>query len=48
MCMLSYGKDFIMSIVMSMSYCLEAVDEGGHGDHCKLTITSMVAERLDR
>ena len=29
--MLSDGKDFIMSLVVSMGYCIEVVDKGGQG-----------------
>ena len=29
--MFSDGKDFVMSIVVSMGYCLKVVDKGGQG-----------------
>ena len=30
--MLSDGKDFIMSLVVSMGYCIEVVGKGGQGE----------------
>ena len=34
--MLSDGKDFILSLVVSMGYCIEVVDKGGQGVVCTL------------
>ena len=39
--MLSDGRDINMSIVMSMGYGLEVVEEGGQGDMEGLTPTGL-------